>query len=94
MLIVADCAHFRAFINIPRENSVLSSLLCVAWSEAWSSVAVAVAVADVCFRMVWARIEAGTLGWWKSVMTSFLADYWAISSQLCIHQCSVVRFES
>jgi hypothetical protein len=26
---------------------------------------------------VWARIEAGDLGWWKSVMTSFLADWYS-----------------
>jgi hypothetical protein len=37
-------------------------------------VAVSVAFAAVCFKRVWARIEAGEEGWWKSVMTSFLAD--------------------
>jgi hypothetical protein len=39
-------------------------------------VAVAEAFAAVCFRRVWARIEAGLEGWWKRVMTSFLADYY------------------
>jgi hypothetical protein len=65
---------FPSLFHVPRVNSVLSSLLCVVWSAAWSSVAVAVAFATVCFRSVWARIEAGVEGWWKRVMTSFLAD--------------------
>ena len=64
------------FYNIPRVKSVLSSLACLVWSVAWSSVAVEAAVAAVCFKMVWARIEAGAEGLWKRVMTSFLADYY------------------
>jgi hypothetical protein len=37
-------------------------------------VAVSVAFAAVCFKRVWARIDDGEEAWWKSVMTSFLAD--------------------
>lgn len=62
------------FIHIPSVKSVLSNLLCLEWSPAWSWVAVSVAFAAVCFKRVWARIEAGVEGWWKRVMTSFLAD--------------------
>jgi hypothetical protein len=62
------------FFHIPRVKSVLSNLLCLEWSPAWSMVAVSVAFAAVCFKRVWARIEDGEEAWWKSVMTSFLAD--------------------
>jgi hypothetical protein len=64
-----------SFHHIPNVNSVLSSLLCLEWSPAWSSVAVEAAFAAVCFKRVWTRTEAGVEGWWKRVMTSFLADY-------------------
>jgi hypothetical protein len=60
-------------IHIPRVKSVLSNLLCLVWSVAWSSVAVALAFAAVCLNRVWARTEAGVEGWWNRVMTSFLA---------------------
>ena len=65
---------FPSLFHVPRVKSVLSSLLCLLWSAAWSWVAVAEAFATVCLRSVWARIEAGVEGWWKRVMTSFLAD--------------------
>ena len=67
----------QLLFHIPRVKSVLSNLLCLEWSPAWSMVAVSVAFAAVCFKRVWARIEAGDLGWWKSVMTSFLADWYS-----------------
>jgi hypothetical protein len=64
---------FTLSVHVPRVNSVLSNLLCLVWSVAWSSVAVALAFAAVCFNRVWARIDAGVEGWWKRVITSFLA---------------------
>ena len=40
--------------------------------DAWSSVAVAVALADACFNKVATRTEAGLLALWKSVTMSFV----------------------
>jgi hypothetical protein len=40
------------------------------WSEAWSSVAVSCAWAEAVLRMLATRVEPGTEGLWKRVITS------------------------
>lgn len=69
------------FLDVPRLKSVLSSLLCFPWSLAWSSVAVACAVAAACFNIVCARIEAGEEGAWNSVMTSLTPACGIVASE-------------
>lgn len=45
-------------------------LLLVGCAEAWSSVAVALAFAWVCFRKVTTRVDCGREGLWKTVIMS------------------------
>lgn len=51
-------------------NSARCGFVWCEWSLTWSSVACSEALADVCFRRVLTRREAGELALWKRVITS------------------------
>lgn len=52
-------------------KSTRSCLVCGSCELAWSSVAVATALAFCCLRNVTTRVDAERLGLWKTVITSF-----------------------
>lgn len=60
------------FSVISSSNSAREGGVWEEWSLAWSSVAVADALAEACFRRVATRVEAGELALWKRVTISLV----------------------